>query len=81
MYIHRTTCVYYIFLIHIFVPFQIAVVVLPEPEELKFRSNRRFQEMGKEVPADAVNNMLGILQYKFCHPLPFKAILFSYLYM
>lgn len=45
----------------IFPPFQIAVVVFPKPEDLKFRSIKRFQEMGKEVPADAVNNMLGIL--------------------
>lgn len=41
-------------------PNQIAVVVFPKPEELKIRSDKRFKEMGKEVPADAVNNMLGI---------------------
>ncbi|KDP20883.1 hypothetical protein JCGZ_21354 [Jatropha curcas] len=38
---------------------KIAVVVFPKPEELKFRAKRRFEEMGKEVPADAVNNMLA----------------------
>jgi heterogeneous nuclear ribonucleoprotein U-like protein 1 len=43
--------------------FQIAVVVFPRPEELKVRSDKRFKEMGKEVPADAVNEMLGILQH------------------
>lgn len=39
---------------------QIAVVVFPKPEELKLRSEKRFKEMGKDVPAEAVNNMLGI---------------------
>jgi hypothetical protein len=39
------------------------VVVFPRPEELKVRSDKRFKEMGKEVPADAVNEMLGILQH------------------
>lgn len=39
--------------------FQIAVVVFPSPEELNVRSKKRAKEMGKEVPADAVNNMLG----------------------
>ncbi|KAJ4703369.1 heterogeneous nuclear ribonucleoprotein U-like protein 1 [Melia azedarach] len=38
---------------------KIAVVVFPKPEELKIRSDKRFKEMGKEVPADAVNNMLA----------------------
>ncbi|KAG8635334.1 hypothetical protein MANES_16G020600v8 [Manihot esculenta] len=38
---------------------KIAVVVFPKPEELKFRADRRYKEMGKEVPADAVNNMLA----------------------
>lgn len=42
-------------------PNQIAVVVFPEPEELKARAVKRFKEMGKEVPAEAVNEMLGIL--------------------
>jgi heterogeneous nuclear ribonucleoprotein U-like protein 1 len=34
--------------------------VFPKPEELKRRSEKRFNEMGKEVPADALNNMIGI---------------------
>lgn len=42
-------------------PNQIAVVVFPKPDELKFRAEKRFNEMGKEVPAEAVNEMLGIL--------------------
>lgn len=35
-------------------------MVFPRPEELKFRADKRFKEMGKEVPADAVKEMLGI---------------------
>lgn len=42
-------------------PNQIAVVVFPEPEEIKARASKRFIEMGKEVPAEAVNEMLGML--------------------
>ncbi|XP_077243305.1 uncharacterized protein LOC143883870 [Tasmannia lanceolata] len=43
-----------------FVNYQkIAVVVFPTPDELKFRAEKRFKEMGKEVPADAVNEMLA----------------------
>ncbi|CAL5409752.1 unnamed protein product [Camellia sinensis] len=38
---------------------KIAVVVFPKPEELKSRADKRFKEMGKEVPADAVNEMLA----------------------
>ncbi|KAL6282219.1 hypothetical protein ACE6H2_013148 [Prunus campanulata] len=38
---------------------KIAVVVFPSPEELNVRSKKRAKEMGKEVPADAVNNMLA----------------------
>ncbi|XP_030518073.1 heterogeneous nuclear ribonucleoprotein U-like protein 1 isoform X2 [Rhodamnia argentea] len=38
---------------------KIAVVVFPKPEELKSSSQKRFREMGKEVPADAVNQMLA----------------------
>lgn len=38
---------------------KIAVVVFPKPEELKLRSEKRFKEMGKDVPAEAVNNMLA----------------------
>lgn len=33
-------------------------MVFPKPEELKIRSDKRFKEMGQEVPATAVNNML-----------------------
>lgn len=39
---------------------QVAVVVFPRPEELKFRAAKRVKEMGKEVPANAVKEMLGI---------------------
>lgn len=38
---------------------KIAVVLFPKPEELKFRAEKRFKEMGKEVPADAVNEMIA----------------------
>ncbi|CAJ1961538.1 unnamed protein product [Sphenostylis stenocarpa] len=38
---------------------KISVVVFPKPEELKIRSVKRFTEMGKEVPIDAVNNMIA----------------------
>ncbi|RLM75527.1 heterogeneous nuclear ribonucleoprotein U-like protein 1 [Panicum miliaceum] len=34
-----------------------AVVVFPPPSELKSRAAKRFNEMGKEVPAEAVNEM------------------------
>ncbi|KAL6651951.1 hypothetical protein ACP70R_010876 [Stipagrostis hirtigluma subsp. patula] len=34
-----------------------AVVVFPSPSELKLRTIKRFTEMGKEVPPDAVNEM------------------------
>lgn len=37
---------------------KIAVVIVPTPEELKLRGAKRFKEMGKEVPAEAVNQML-----------------------
>ncbi|KAL6844509.1 hypothetical protein ACP4OV_026182 [Aristida adscensionis] len=36
---------------------KIAVVVFPPPSELKLRTIKRFTEMGKEVPPDAVNEM------------------------
>ncbi|XP_058749782.1 uncharacterized protein LOC131622757 [Vicia villosa] len=36
-----------------------AVVVFPIPEELKKRSEKRFKEMGKEVPVDALNSMIA----------------------
>ncbi|XP_014517726.2 heterogeneous nuclear ribonucleoprotein U-like protein 1 isoform X1 [Vigna radiata var. radiata] len=38
---------------------KIAVVVFPKPEELKIRSDKRFTEMGKEVPLDALNKMIA----------------------
>lgn len=38
---------------------KIAVVIFPLPQEIKVRSAKRFKEMGKEVPADAVNEMLA----------------------
>ncbi|KAK2977111.1 hypothetical protein RJ640_017635 [Escallonia rubra] len=38
---------------------KIAVVIFPKAEELRLRSEKRFREMGKEVPAEAVNEMLG----------------------
>eukprot|EP01018_Ginkgo_biloba_P022415 Gb_25249 [translate_table: standard] len=41
--------------------YKIAVVVFPTEEELKARSAKRFKEMGKEVPPEAVNEMLGKL--------------------
>ncbi|KAI5059124.1 hypothetical protein GOP47_0025443 [Adiantum capillus-veneris] len=37
---------------------KIAVVVFPHPEELRRRTCARAQEMGKEVPEDAVREML-----------------------
>ncbi|KAL2534567.1 SPRY domain-containing protein [Abeliophyllum distichum] len=38
---------------------KIAIVVFPRPEELKLRAAKRFKEMGKEVPAEAINSMLA----------------------
>ncbi|XP_020692795.2 heterogeneous nuclear ribonucleoprotein U-like protein 1 isoform X1 [Dendrobium catenatum] len=38
---------------------KIAVVIFPMPTELKDRAAKRFEEMGKEVPADAVNEMIA----------------------
>ncbi|XP_043694287.1 heterogeneous nuclear ribonucleoprotein U-like protein 1 isoform X2 [Telopea speciosissima] len=38
---------------------KIAVVIFPRSEELKFRAEKRAKEMGKEVPAEAVNEMLA----------------------
>ncbi|KAL2467238.1 heterogeneous nuclear ribonucleoprotein U-like protein 1 [Abeliophyllum distichum] len=38
---------------------KIAIVVVPRPEELKLRAAKRFKEMGKEVPAEAINSMLA----------------------
>ncbi|CAA0837168.1 Unknown protein [Striga hermonthica] len=38
---------------------KIAAVVFPRAEELKFRGDKRFREMGKAVPDEAVNEMLA----------------------
>ncbi|XP_052203522.1 uncharacterized protein LOC127808873 isoform X2 [Diospyros lotus] len=38
---------------------KVAVVVFPRPEELKSRADGRFKSMGKEVPAEALNEMLA----------------------
>ncbi|XVE51247.1 hypothetical protein DITRI_Ditri02bG0024600 [Diplodiscus trichospermus] len=38
---------------------KIAVVVFPNPEELERRATKGFEEMGKEVPVDALNNMIA----------------------
>jgi len=57
--------IFYAYFDIIFCPFQIAVVVFPTPEELKIRSDKRFTEMGKEVPLDAVNKMIGIASLFF----------------
>ncbi|KAI9198092.1 hypothetical protein LWI28_009994 [Acer negundo] len=52
--------------LRLFANFQkISVVVLPKPEELKICSNKISNEMGKEVAADAVNNMLVLIIYAF----------------
>jgi heterogeneous nuclear ribonucleoprotein U-like protein 1 len=42
---------------------QTAVVVFPTPSELKSRAAKQFDEMGKEVPAEAVNEMTGTWTY------------------
>lgn len=49
-------------------------MVFPKPEELQRRSAERFREMGKEVPADAVNEMLGLLTVLSLHLLKFLHI-------
>lgn len=38
---------------------KIAVVMFPPPQELRTRADKRFQEMGKEVPEEAVNEMIA----------------------
>ncbi|PWA78639.1 hypothetical protein CTI12_AA214840 [Artemisia annua] len=38
---------------------KIAVVSFPRPEDLKARSEKRLRETGKDVPVDAVNEMLA----------------------
>ncbi|KAG5246877.1 nuclear ribonucleoprotein [Salix suchowensis] len=42
---------------------RIAVVAFPKPEDLEFRVDKRFKEMGMEVPADATNNMIVLQNY------------------
>lgn len=61
---------------------KIAVVVFPQPGELMLRSKKRFEEMGKEVPADAVNNMLAIYVLPISKDMPgsdeyFDQVVFS----
>ncbi|KAL0310677.1 UNVERIFIED_CONTAM: Heterogeneous nuclear ribonucleoprotein U-like protein 1 [Sesamum angustifolium] len=48
---------------------KIAVVAFPTAEELKLRADKRFKEMGKEVPAEAVNQMLGYQSSYSSQPL------------
>ncbi|KAK9068907.1 hypothetical protein SSX86_013023 [Deinandra increscens subsp. villosa] len=38
---------------------KIAVVAFPRPEDLKARSEKRSRELGKEVPAEAINEMIA----------------------
>eukprot|EP00250_Pteridium_aquilinum_P003933 c14196_g1_i1 orf=194-2332(+) len=38
---------------------KVAVVVFPNPEELKWRTRARARDMGKEVPEEAFNEMLA----------------------
>ncbi|KAL3624943.1 hypothetical protein CASFOL_031611 [Castilleja foliolosa] len=38
---------------------KIAAVVFPKAEELKIRFDKRSKEMGKEIPAEAINKMLA----------------------
>lgn len=38
---------------------KVAVVVFPPPNDLRVRAQKRFKEMGKEVPAEAVNEMIA----------------------
>lgn len=42
-------------------------MVFPKPEELQRRSAERFREMGKEVPANKVNEMIGLLTVVSLH--------------
>ncbi|KAG0494542.1 hypothetical protein HPP92_005536 [Vanilla planifolia] len=56
---------------------KVAVVVFPMPEELKFRAARRFEEMGKEVPADAVNEMLANFVLPLTRNMPGSTELFD----
>ncbi|KAL4201931.1 hypothetical protein AMTRI_Chr02g218380 [Amborella trichopoda] len=61
---------------------KIAVVVFPTADELKFRADKRFKEMGKEVPADAVNDMLANYVLPMSNDMPgsdefFDEVIFS----
>ncbi|XP_042385640.1 heterogeneous nuclear ribonucleoprotein U-like protein 1 isoform X4 [Zingiber officinale] len=38
---------------------KIAVVIFPSQDELRLRAEQRFKEMGKDVPAEAVNEMIA----------------------
>ncbi|KAK9156093.1 hypothetical protein Sjap_003573 [Stephania japonica] len=38
---------------------KVAIVIFPKPDDLKLRAEKRVKEMGKEVPAEAVNEMLA----------------------
>lgn len=68
---------------------QTAVVMFPTPSELKSRAAKRFNEMGKEIPAEAVNEMTGTWTYTHYHltcslsssffPLSIHPLLTSYL--
>ncbi|KAL5986842.1 hypothetical protein ACLOJK_015176 [Asimina triloba] len=54
-----------------FVNYQkIAVVIFPQPDELKNRAQKRFKEMGKEVPAEAVNEIIPLLSFSANYVLP-----------
>ncbi|KAJ0983694.1 hypothetical protein J5N97_011949 [Dioscorea zingiberensis] len=56
---------------------KIGVVVFPTPHELKFRADKRFREMGKEVPADAVNEMLANFVLPMSKDIPGSSELFD----
>ncbi|XP_074583669.1 uncharacterized protein LOC141839749 isoform X1 [Curcuma longa] len=38
---------------------KIAVVIFPSQDDLRLRAERRFKEMGKDVPVEAVNEMIA----------------------
>ncbi|OEL13644.1 Heterogeneous nuclear ribonucleoprotein U-like protein 1 [Dichanthelium oligosanthes] len=57
-----------------------AVVVFPSPSELKSRAAKRFNEMGKEVPAEAINEMTANFVLPLSKPdskEPFDAVIFT----
>lgn len=49
---------------------KIAVVIFPTPQELKLRADKRFKEMGKEVPDEAVNEMLANFSLPMSRDMP-----------